>query len=317
MSKLYNILFNPAFFFFLIFVVSAILFYAAWVELGILQFRQVVRDDGPETHLKKRGTPTMAGVVFIIVFLVVELFLLILKDYVHGTYALKINIFIIIFGFIGLIDDYLKISKKNTKGLPGFFKLILQILFAGFGLIICFNYNTMSNIFAFLFLIFIIVGTNNGVNFTDGLDGLCTLVTIVVSLLFCIVSFERADNELLYINLLILAILLAFIIFNHYPAKIFMGDTGSLFLGAYVAFMAIALDMQYFLPVFGIVYMMEVVSVIIQVSYFKITKGKRFFKMAPIHHHFEKCGFSENKVVIMFTLVTLFGSFITYYFVRG
>ena len=317
MSKLYNILFNPAFLFFLIFVVSAILFYAAWVELGILQFRQVVRDDGPETHLKKRGTPTMAGVVFIIVFLVVELFLLILKDYVHGTYALKINIFIIIFGFIGLIDDYLKISKKNTKGLPGFFKLILQILFAGFGLIICFNYNTMSNIFAFLFLIFIIVGTNNGVNFTDGLDGLCTLVTIVVSLLFCIVSFERADNELLYINLLILAILLAFIIFNHYPAKIFMGDTGSLFLGAYVAFMAIALDMQYFLPVFGIVYMMEVVSVIIQVSYFKITKGKRFFKMAPIHHHFEKCGFSENKVVIMFTLVTLFGSFITYYFVRG
>lgn len=317
MSKLYNILFNPTFLFFLIFVVSAILFYAAWVELGILQFRQVVRDDGPETHLKKRGTPTMAGVVFIIVFLVVELFLLILKDYVHGTYALKINIFIIIFGFIGLIDDYLKISKKNTKGLPGFFKLILQILFAGFGLIICFNYNTMSNIFAFLFLIFIIVGTNNGVNFTDGLDGLCTLVTIVVSLLFCIVSFERSNNELLYINLLILAILLAFIIFNHYPAKIFMGDTGSLFLGAYVAFMAIALDMQYFLPIFGIVYMMEVVSVIIQVTYFKITKGKRFFKMAPIHHHFEKCGFSENKVVIMFTLVTLLGSFITYYFVRG
>lgn len=316
MNSLYNILFNPVFLFFLVFIVSAILFYAAWIELGILQFRQVVRDDGPETHLKKSGTPTMAGVVFIIIFLIVELFLLILKDYVNGTQALKINIFIIIFGFIGLIDDYLKVSKKNTKGLPGIFKLILQILFAGFGLIICFNYNTMSNIFAFLFLIFIIVGTNNGVNFTDGLDGLCTMVTMVVSLLFCVVSFERGNNELLYINLLILAILLAFIIFNHYPAKIFMGDTGSLFLGAYVAFMAIALDMQYYLPIFGFVYMCEVLSVIIQVLYFKATKGKRFFKMAPIHHHFEKCGFSENQVVLMFTLVTVVGCVITYYLVR-
>ena len=235
----------------------------------------------------------------------------------NGTQALKINIFIIIFGFIGLIDDYLKVSKKNTKGLPGIFKLILQILFAGFGLIICFNYNTMSNIFTFLFLIFIIVGTNNGVNFTDGLDGLCTLVTMVVSLLFCVVSFERGNNELLYINLLILAILLAFIIFNHYPAKIFMGDTGSLFLGAYVAFMAIALGMQYYLPIFGFVYMCEVLSVIIQVLYFKATKGKRFFKMAPIHHHFEKCGFSENQVVFMFTLVTVIGCVITYCLVRG
>lgn len=316
MHSLYNILFNPVFLFFLVFLVSVILFYAAWVELGVLQFRQVVRDDGPETHLKKSGTPTMAGVVFIIIFLIVELFLLILKDYVNGTLALKINIFIIIFGFIGLIDDYLKVSKKNTKGLPGIFKLILQILFAGFGLIICFNYNTMSNIFAFLFLIFIIVGTNNGVNFTDGLDGLCTMVTIVVSLLFCVVSFERGNNELLYINLLILAILLAFIIFNHYPAKIFMGDTGSLFLGAYVAFMAIALNMQYYLPIFGFVYMCEVLSVIIQVLYFKATGGKRFFKMAPIHHHFEKCGFSENQVVLMFTTVTLVGCIITYYIVR-
>lgn len=316
MHSLYNILFNPVFLFFLVFIVSVILFYAAWIELGVLQFRQVVRDDGPETHLKKSGTPTMAGVVFIIIFLIVELFLLILKDYVNGTQALKINIFIIIFGFIGLIDDYLKVSKKNSKGLPEIFKLILQILFAGFGLIICFNFNTTSSIFTFLFLIFIIVGTNNGVNFTDGLDGLCTLVTMVVSLLFCIVSFNRANNELLYINLLILAILLAFIIFNHYPAKIFMGDTGSLFLGAYVAFMAIALDMQYYLPIFGVVYMCEVLSVIIQVLYFKATGGKRFFKMAPIHHHFEKCGFSENQVVLMFTLVTIVGCLITYYLVR-
>ncbi len=317
MSKLYDILFNPVFLFFLVFVVSVILFYAAWIELGLLQFRQVVRSDGPETHLKKVGTPTMAGVVFIVVFLIVELFLLILKDYVNGTLALKINIFIIIFGFIGLIDDYLKISKKNTKGLPGLFKLILQILFAGFGLIICFNFNTMSNIFTFIFLIFIIVGTNNGVNFTDGLDGLCAMVTIVVSLLYIAISYENENTELLYINLLILAILLAFLIFNHYPAKLFMGDTGSLFLGAYVAFMAIALKMQYYLPIFGIIYLVEVLSVIIQVLYFKATHGKRFFKMAPIHHHFEKCGFSENKIVALFTVVTIIGCVITYIILRG
>ncbi|MBP3200515.1 MAG: phospho-N-acetylmuramoyl-pentapeptide-transferase [Lachnospiraceae bacterium] len=316
MNSLYDILFNPVFLFTLIFVSSVILFYAAYIELGAMQFRQVVRDDGPETHLQKSGTPTMAGLVFIIVFLIVEIFLLILKDYINGTLALKINIFIIIFGFIGLIDDYLKVTKKNTKGLPGIFKLVLQILFAGFGLIICFNYNTMSNIFVFAFLIFIIVGTNNGVNFTDGIDGLCALVTIVVSIFYIVLSKNQKTNELLYINLLILAILLAFLIFNHHPAKIFMGDTGSLFLGAYVAFMAIALDVMYYLPIFGIIYMSEVISVILQVSYFKITKGKRLFKMAPIHHHFEKCGFSENQIVIMFTIVTIVGCIISYYLIR-
>lgn len=316
MSKLYNILFNPVFLFFLIFIVSVILFYECTIVLHNLQFGQVIRNDGPETHLKKAGTPTMAGIVFIIVFLIVEVFLLILKDYINGTKALKIVIFIVIFGFIGMIDDYLKVTKKNTKGLPSIFKLILQILFAGFGLIICFNYNTMSNLFEFIFLIFIIVGTNNGVNFTDGLDGLCSFVTIIVSLLFIIVSFDAKDMEMLYVNLLVLAMLLAFLIFNRYPAKLFMGDTGSLFLGAYVAFMAIALKMEYYLPIFGFIYMIEVLSVIIQVSYFKITKGKRIFKMAPIHHHFEKCGMTENQVVLMFSIITLIGCVITYILIR-
>lgn len=316
MSKLYDILFNSVFLFFLIFTVSVVLFYECTIVLHNLQFGQVIREDGPETHRKKAGTPTMAGIVFIIIFLIVEVFLLILKDYINGTKALKIVIFIVIFGFIGMIDDYLKVTKKNTKGLPSLFKLILQILFAGFGLIICFNYNTMSNLFEFIFLIFIIVGTNNGVNFTDGLDGLCSLVTIIVSLLFISVSFDTKNMEMLYVNLLVLAMLLAFLIFNRYPAKLFMGDTGSLFLGAYVAFMAIALKMEYYLPIFGFIYMIEVLSVIIQVSYFKITKGKRIFKMAPIHHHFEKCGMTENQVVFMFSMVTLVGCIITYIILR-
>ncbi|MBR1844213.1 MAG: phospho-N-acetylmuramoyl-pentapeptide-transferase [Lachnospiraceae bacterium] len=312
MNELYNILFNPLFLFFLIFIISVVLFYFCIITLHNIQFGQVVRDDGPETHLTKAGTPTMGGIVFIIVFLVVELFLLILKDYVNGTKALKINIFIIIFGFIGMIDDYLKVTKKNTKGLPSLFKLILQVLFAGFSLIICFNYNTMSNILIFIILIFIIVGTDNGVNFTDGLDGLCAFVTIVVSVFYILVSLKQENIELLYINLLVLAVLLAFIIYNHYPARIFMGDTGSLFLGAYVALMAIALDVEYFLPIYGFIYMIEVLSVIIQVLYFKATNGKRFFKMAPIHHHFEKCGMSENQIVLMFTAITIVGCAITY-----
>ncbi len=312
MNELYNILFNPLFLFFLIFIISVVLFYFCIIALHNIQFGQVVRDDGPETHLTKAGTPTMGGIVFIIVFLVVELFLLILKDYVNGTKALKINIFIIIFGFIGMIDDYLKVTKKNTKGLPSLFKLILQVLFAGFSLIICFNYNTMSNILIFIILIFIIVGTDNGVNFTDGLDGLCAFVTIVVSVFYILVSLKQENIELLYINLLVLAVLLAFIIYNHYPARIFMGDTGSLFLGAYVALMAIALDIEYFLPIYGFIYMIEVLSVIIQVLYFKATNGKRFFKMAPIHHHFEKCGMSENQIVLMFTAITIVGCAITY-----
>ena len=317
MSKLYNILFNPVILFFMILLIAIALFYVALVMLQSLQFGQVVRDDGPETHKIKAGTPTMAGIVFIVIFLVVELFLLLLKDYINGTKALKLVVFIIIFGFIGMIDDYLKVSKKNTKGLPSIFKLILQILFAGFGLIICFNYNTMSNIFVFIFLIFIIVGTNNGVNFTDGLDGLCSSVTLVVAILFSVISYNRNNFELLYINLLVVAVLIAFLIYNHYPAKLFMGDTGSLFLGAYVAFMAIALDMQYLIPIFGIVYLVEVLSVIIQVLYFKATGGKRFFKMAPIHHHFEKCGLNETQIVIMFTVVTSIMCIITYMILGG
>lgn len=312
MSKLYDILFNPLFLFFLIFIVSVVLFNVCITVMHSIQFGQVIRDDGPETHLTKAGTPTMGGIVFIIVFLIVELFLLILKDYINGTKALKINIFIIIFGFIGMIDDYLKVSKKNTKGLPSLFKLILQVLFAGFALIICFNYNTMSNLFMFILLIFIIVGTNNGVNFTDGLDGLCAFVTIAVSIFYILVSLRQENLELLYINLLVLAVLLAFLIYNHYPARLFMGDTGSLFLGAYVALMAIALKVELFLPIYGFIYMIEVLSVIIQVTYFKLTHGKRFFKMAPIHHHFEKCGLSENKIVVLFTLVTIMGCAITY-----
>ena len=312
---IYTIIFNKVFFFILFFVLSFVFFVFARKVLIQKQFGQVIRNDGPETHLKKSGTPTMAGIVFIIIFLIFEFMLLVFKDYINGTIALKINIFIIIFGFIGFIDDYLKVAKKNTKGLPSIFKLILQIIFAGFFLIICVKYNTMSNIFMFMFLIFIIVGTNNGVNFTDGLDGLCAMVTIVVSIFYIVLSVKYENNEFLLINIVVLSMLLSFMYFNHYPAKLFMGDTGSLFLGAYVAFMAIMFKIEFLLPIYGFIYMIEVLSVIIQVGYFKISGGKRIFKMAPIHHHFEKCGLSENKIVIIFTLITAIMCVITYFII--
>lgn len=302
-DKIINSKFSAVLIFVIVFLLSVLLFAIAIKLLLKLQFGQVVRDDGPETHLKKQGTPTMGGVVFIIVLLIAQYFI---KKY-HST-----MLFIILFGIIGLIDDYLKVIKKNTKGLPSAFKFIMQIAFAGLGILSCFSYDGAKNLPLFLFLIFIVVGTDNGVNFTDGLDGLCTMVTMVVSIFYIILSYRNGDNTLLSINVIVLAMLCAFLIFNHFPAKIFMGDAGSLLLGGYVAFMAIALKIQFFLPIFGFIYMAEVLSVILQVSYFKLTHGKRIFKMAPIHHHFEKCGYSEVKIVLLFTFVTVIGCIITF-----
>lgn len=278
----------------LIFVVSVILFAIAKTVLKKLQFGQVVRDDGPETHLKKRGTPTMAGIVFIIIFTVLCV-----------IYKSKIILYMIIFGLIGFADDYIKVTKKNTKGLSSAFKFIAQIIVSYIVVVDLFKITPMSNIFMIFVLIFIIVGTDNGVNFTDGLDGLCTLVTVVVSIFYIFVAYKKGMSEYIPYNAIMLVMLIAFFIYNHFPAKLFMGDTGSLLIGGYVAIMAILLDVQFFLPIFGFIYMAEVLSVILQVSYFKMTHGKRIFKMAPIHHHFEKCGYSEVKIVTLFTLVTL------------
>ncbi|MCQ2610073.1 MAG: phospho-N-acetylmuramoyl-pentapeptide-transferase, partial [Lachnospiraceae bacterium] len=160
--------------------------------------------------------------------------------------------------------------------------------------------------------VFILVGTQNGVNFTDGLDSLLANVTIVVTIFYIIESILKFNLSLCFVNIAMLSLLFALRKYNKYPAKVFMGDTGSLMLGAYVGGMALLLDIQYFLPIFGFVYMMEVISVILQVSYFKMTKGKRIFKMAPIHHHFEKCGWSENKVVNVFTIITIIACIISF-----
>ena len=285
-----------------------------------LKFGQVVRDDGPKTHLKKYGTPTMGGLVMIVCFAIA--FLFIYKNNIFENFELLITL--LGFGIIGFLDDYLKIIKKNPKGLKAKYKLLLQLIFSIYflycTLIVKENFinipffnvyyfkenNYFLNFLIFILMVLFITGVNNGVNFTDGLDGLCGSVTIVISIFYIFISiYYKMDIDLFLINYIMLILLISFLIFNKYPAKIFMGDTGSLFLGAYVATMAIKLNCVFLIFIYGFIYFFEVVSVILQVSYFKMTKGKRLFKMAPIHHHFEKLGFSENKIVLSFTLITI------------
>ena len=311
--------------FFITLVLSTILFFIAEKVLRKIQFGQVERKEGLESHQKKKGTPTMAGIVFIIILMIVEIFLYINRNTnTNFDFALKLNLFIILYGFVGLIDDLLKVLCKNSKGLSSILKFLFQVLIAYFGIKICFSEITSNDLWMTLVYIFIIVGTDNGVNFTDGVDGLCGFVTLIIAIFYsylCYVQLPQIQNgdilflnkyfALLVINIIMLSMLIAFLFFNHYPAKIFMGDAGSLFLGGYVAFMAIALNVHFYLPMFGIIYMLEVLSVILQVSYFKITKGKRIFKMAPIHHHFEKSGFTEWQVVIVFSMITFLGCILT------
>ena len=281
-----------------------------------LKFGQQVRDDGPQKHLKKSGTPTMGGIVIMLAILAGA-----------GIFSFKyreilpVLLFTLGNGLIGFIDDFLKIRKKQSEGLSVKAKLALQLLITG--IFAYYLYKSGSTrqvlipftggmstglmvdlgILFFPAVFFIVLGTDNGVNFTDGLDGLCSSVTIVVALFFALTAIKE-NIPVAPMSAAVTGSLLAFLLYNVYPAKIFMGDTGSLALGGYVSGMALIMRMPLFIAVIGFVYLAEVLSVIIQVGYFKKTKGKRFFKMAPIHHHFEISGWSETRVVAVFTVVS-------------
>ena len=315
---------NTTFFIFIFFIVPGLLatflFLFTRPLLHKLKFGQEVRKDGPQTHLTKQGTPTMGGIVFLISLALTMPFFL----NEQTSFAL---IIMVGFGLIGLIDDFLKIKGKDTKGLHPKLKLSLQILLAFIfmyvsekifmennNVIIPFTKQVISlSVLSIPIMVFIIVGTDNAVNFTDGIDGLCSVVTIIVAIFFIIVSIRFEKLEVAILSAALIGILSAFLIFNKHPASIFMGDVGSLFLGSFVGIIAYMLKIQLLIPIFGFVYFMEIISVIIQVTYFKLTKGKRIFKMAPIHHHFELCGFSENKIVLMFAIITLLGCIISYF----
>lgn len=278
-----------------------------------LKMGQTERVEGVQSHLKKAGTPTMGGIIFLLSTVVTSL--IYVKDYPK---IIPILFLTLGFGIIGFLDDYLKVVLKRSDGLMPGQKMACQIVVTGIFAFYLMKFTdvpmTMKipfmpgheidfGILTIPILFIAVIGTVNGVNFTDGLDGLASSVTIMVATFFSVMAIGTKSG-IEPITCAVVGALMGFLLFNVYPAKIFMGDTGSLALGGFVAGTAYMLQMPLFIILVGLVYVVEVLSVMIQVTYFKATHGKRFFKMAPIHHHFELCGWSETRVVAVFTVVT-------------
>ncbi len=282
-----------------------------------LKVGQTERVDGVQSHLKKAGTPTMGGIAILISVLVTSLVFVPRYPRILPVLVLTLG-----FGIIGFVDDYLKVVLRRSDGLLPKQKMAGQIVvtvifllyawlrdpacldwripFTGGFTLTGFGFRVFASIASFV----IIIGTVNGVNFTDGLDGLASSVTVIVAVFFCYASMVSLGG-IEPICAAVVGALLGFLLFNVHPAKVFMGDTGSLALGGFVAGAAYALQMPVFIAIVGLIYLVEVMSVIIQVTYFKKTGGKRIFRMAPIHHHFELGGWSETRIVAVFTIITV------------
>ena len=295
------------------FAVSVVLGPVIIPFLRKLKMGQTERVEGVQSHLKKAGTPTMGGIIFLIAAVVTALFYV--KDYPAVIPVLFLTLG---FGIIGFLDDYLKVVLKRSDGLLPWQKFLLQVVVTGVFAYYLINYTDISLSMRIPFwpdhylnlgwlavpvLFIAVIGTVNGVNFTDGLDGLASSVALIVAVFFTVVSIGLGGGVEPMTGAVVGG-LMGFLLFNVYPAKIFMGDTGSLALGGFVAGTAYVLEMPLFILLVGLIYLIEVLSVMLQVSYFKATHGKRIFKMAPIHHHFELCGWSETRVVAVFSVVT-------------
>ena len=290
-------------------------------ELRKLKAGQEIREDGPTWHKSKAGTPTMGGIMFILGG-GVTVFVLGWDAMLRGSFVhLYVYLFALIFGIIGFVDDYRKVRQHQNEGLTAKQKFVLQLAAAEVFLCLMRYEGLLSNalyipfanvtvtvnwIVYLVFAAFVIVGCVNAVNLTDGIDGLACSVTFVVMVFFTVTGtlWSAQDRQGLFPAALAGG-LAAFFVYNHHPAKVFMGDTGSLFLGGAVAALAFAMDMPLILILVGIIYIAETMSDIIQVTYFKATHGKRFFKMAPLHHHLELSGWSEAKLVAVFSGITL------------
>ncbi len=300
--------------------------------LRALKAGQSIREVGPKWHNTKSGTPTMGGLMFIAASL-----LCIATGWIamsnNGDYGhLYVLGLALMFGLIGFYDDYIKVKKKRNLGLTGIQKLILQVLAAviflalmhfggnlSYDLYIPFVKEPVTDVPVVLYLavaVFIIVGCVNAVNITDGIDGLSSGVTMPIMLFFVLVSVGKGQLGLATFPAILLGGLGGFLCYNFYPAKVFMGDTGSLFMGGAVVGLSFALDMPLVLLLVGIIYIIETLSDILQVGYFKLTHGKRIFKMAPIHHHFEMCGWSEKKIWTVFVLTTVVMCSVAWFGVR-
>lgn len=275
-----------------------------------LKFGQEIREEGPKWHSSKSGTPTMGGVIFILAVLISGI--IFLGNSLEGIMLVYLSV---AFGVIGFIDDYIKVAMKRNLGLTEIQKLVMQlvasVIFVGLlyynGLMetsLKIPFTELSfdmGIWYLPFAVLVIIGCVNAVNLTDGIDGLASSVSVIVFIFFALVLKETPESMFAIISA---AAVFGFFLFNKYPAKVFMGDTGSLFLGGALAGIAVCKGYALYLVIAGGIYVLETLSVILQVTYFKAT-GKRLFKMSPVHHHFEMCGWSEVKIVLVFSLVTV------------
>ena len=297
-------------------ILTGIIGYFLVPMLRALKAGQSIREVGPTWHNSKTGTPMMGGLMFILAAIVLVLCNIPFLQNPTVFYTLGVSL---CFGLVGFLDDFFKLKFKRNLGLTSIQKALLQMavsalylyLLYKLGLMACDLYIPFVGIsiqvhplLYIFFAMFVFVGGVNAVNLTDGVDGLCGSVTIPVMVFFTVVALAKGQEDLAVLPAVLAGGLIAYLFFNWHPAKVFMGDTGSLFLGGVVCALAFALEMPLILILVGFVYIMETLSVILQVGYFKLTHGKRLFKMAPLHHHFEMCGWKEEKIVIIFATLT-------------
>lgn len=310
------------------FLVSAVSGHFLIPFLRKLKYGQTILEIGPSWHKNKQGTPTMGGLMFIIgtaVSVIVSIILLAASGTAGliSTGLVKMCagfVMALLYGALGFVDDYIKVVKKRNLGLTAKQKMLCQIVIAALYLLVLYFFTDTSTVlsipfigsidlglFYYPFAIFVIVGFVNAVNLTDGIDGLASSVTFVFALGMMLISTLVGSFSMDVLAAALAGGCLGFLIYNFHPAKVFMGDTGSMFLGGLTVALAFGLERPLLLVFCGIIYLVETFSVMIQVTYFKLTHGKRIFKMSPIHHHYEMSGWSEVKIVLVFSLVTLIG----------
>lgn len=303
-------------------LVTAVLTYFLIPYFHRRQFGQYIREEGPQAHKSKAGTPTMGGIA-----IVAGIIVGVILAFGGNPDGMVIVLTMVGFGLIGFLDDFEKIAKKNNLGLNPKQKIVLQLVFgAAIAVYMMFAGEVGTSVFIpfakvwvdlgyfFIpFVIFVEIAMSNAVNLTDGLDGLASSVTIIVGIGMTAIGLSAGNGVLASSGIIIAGALAGFLIFNRHPAKIFMGDTGSMALGGVLSAVTIVTGTEFILPVLGLIYVLEALSVIIQVTYFRKTGGKRFFRMAPLHHHFELGGMKEVNVVLLFSAFTALCCVIGYY----
>lgn len=293
------------------FVLSIFLLVFGIPILRIIKFGQSIRGDGPQSHLSKKGTPTMGGIAIIIATIIAFVYIVLNKVEIDNHDILLLVMPLVMYSIIGFIDDYLIVVKRNNKGISARAKMFFQIIWAALYYYVFIDKGMSSEINLFglmidlkwgygILILLMLVSSSNAVNLSDGLDGLASGLMVIALLAVVVISVYQKNTSVIIFSICLLGALLGFLCYNFKPAKVFMGNTGSLALGATLANMFILLKMEVLLIIIGFVFVLETLSVIIQVGYFKLTKGKRIFKMAPLHHHYELKGYQEVEVDLLF-----------------